>query len=266
MKFLMLCTAVVLPFRRKSPLTPELYKMINKYCRAVTRSDGQRYEELYDAVLEKLLANDCKLLFGVKSDESMSSWVKNVVRTTSVDLFRKIAGRPNWKQLGEHSQLISKLALRFGYPAEEVQRLLKEYPPHVEITLQEIDRIIHTIEGMGRVRFLSDDSLEFEQSKIEDNNMIPVRPDEALSVRENMQTLRLFLVRLSGDDKFLVSSFFGLEEEKLTLKEIAKILKSTETALQKQKDRLFEEFRTWLQKQNLSLDELIVRQARRSAS
>lgn len=265
MKFLLLCAAVVLPFRSKSPLTPELYKIIDKYCRAATHSDGQRYEELYDAVFEKLLANDCKLLHGVKSDEPMASWVKNVVRTTSIDLFRKIAGRPNWQKLGEHSQLICKLALSLGNPAEEVQRLLKEYPPNVEISLQEIDRIISNIEGMGKVRFLSDDTLEIEQSKSEDTNMIPVRPDEALSIKERTLTLRLFLMRLSGDDKFLISSFFGLEEEKMSLKEIAEILRSTETALQKQKNRLFEEFHRWMQQQKLSLDELTMQQTAGSA-
>jgi len=73
--------------------------------------------------------------------------------------------------------------------------------------------------------------------------------------REN--ALKLFLERLKPEDKLLVSLCFGLEGESMTMKEIAAVLDSTESALNKRKARIFEEFRTWLARQRVSLEELV---------
>jgi len=82
------------------------------------------------------------------------------------------------------------------------------------------------------------------------------------------KTIDLFLMRLSPENRLLISLFFGLDGNRLKLKEIAAMepFKCEEHALQNRKDRAIREFREWLAKQKLSLDELIVRQALRSAS
>ena len=275
MKLLFLCAALIVPFGRKSPLTAELYIQVQKLCRAATGADNGTlpYEELYDAVISKLIADDYRVLRAVKSDDPSFTWLRSVIRTTSIDLFRKSAGRPDWEKLGKHSRMICKLVLNFGYPAEEAQRLLWEHPPHYEISLEEIDRIVLEIQRLGRIKFNPDGTVEAVKQYCEESEMTEIdfvgnspAPDEMIFQNERMQALRLFLMRLSGSDKLLISQFFGLNSDRMTLKEIALILDSTETILQKRKDRLIFDFRNWLMTQKVSLDELICRQLARSAS
>jgi DNA-directed RNA polymerase specialized sigma24 family protein len=142
MKLFFMIAATVIPFRQKepeSPLTQELYKRIRKLCRAATGGDSGlyelRYEELYDAVMEKLLADDCKRLREVKNKDAMSLWLRTVIKNVSSDLTRKIKGRPDWEKFGDHSKLICTYVLKYEYPAEEAQLLLWEHPPHVEVSI-----------------------------------------------------------------------------------------------------------------------------------
>jgi RNA polymerase sigma factor (sigma-70 family) len=275
MKLLFLCAALAVPFARKSPLTAELYMQVQNLCRAATGADNGTlpYEELYDAVISKLIADDYRVLRTVKSDDPSFTWLRSVIRTTSIDLFRKSAGRPDWAKLGEHSRMICKLVLNFGYPAEEAQRLLWEHPPHYEISIEEIDRIVLEIQRLGRIKFNPDGSVHVVKQYCEENEMTEIdfadnspAPDDMIIHNERLQALHLFLMRLTGSDKLLISQFFGLNNDRMTLKEIAIILDSNETTLQKRKDRLIFDFRNWLMTQKVSLDELICRQLARSAS
>jgi DNA-directed RNA polymerase specialized sigma24 family protein len=87
---------------------------------------------------------------------------------------------------------------------------------------------------------------------------------DLLAQKEEQNIIQLFLSRLPSEDKLLISLFFGLDGERLKLKEIAAMLHSNETALQKRKDRCIAEFKEWLAKQKISVDELVCRQAARS--
>ena len=276
MKLLFLSAATVLPFGKKSPLTAELYTNLQKLCKAAAGTDdglqALRYEELYDAVFSKLIADDCRILHEVERDEFSNSWLKSVIRTTSIDLYRKKMGRPDWEKLGKHSRMICKLAINYGYPAEEVQRLLREYPPHVEISEEEVNRIVVEIREYERIK-ADPDGVDVVQMFEEDTEMTEIEfvdnspsQDEMMIQNERMQALRLFLLRLCGSDKLLISYFYGLDNVRMTLKEIALLLDSNETALQKRKDRLIFDFRNWLMKQKVSLDELICQQLVRSES
>ena len=276
MNLLFLSAALVIPFGKKSPLTADLYLNVQKLCRAAAGADDGsqtlRYEELYDAVISKLIADDCRILHEVEGDVHSYKWLKSVIRTTSIDLYRKQMGRPDWEKLGKHSRMICRLALNYGYPAEEVQRLLREYPPYVEISVEEIHRIVLEIKKYGRIK-TDPDAVHVVQAYDEETDMTEFEfvenspaQDDMMIHNERMQALHLFLMRLSGSDKLLISYFFGLDNVRMNLKEIAKLLDSNETTLQKRKDRLIFDFRNWLMKQKVSLDELICQQLARSAS
>jgi DNA-directed RNA polymerase specialized sigma24 family protein len=280
MTLLSICAAIVLPFVSKSPLTPELFQEVERLCKVAIggydESRRRRFEELSDAVISKLTADDCRVLRSVKTEEPSKAWLKTVIRTTDIDLYRKNNGRFNWNQYGEHSRMICNLVVNYGYPAEEAQRLLWEYPPHYEISVDEIKRIVWEIQSKGALRFRIDDNVTFESHDVETEmpditfaDESPLQDDiliEHTLKHDEMMAIRLFLLRLSGKDKVLISYFYGLGYAEVPLQEIADMLGSTVTALQKRKDRLIFDFRNWLMKQKISLDELICQQLARSAS
>ena len=144
--------------------------------------------------------------------------------------------------------------------------------PHVEISEEEVNRIVVEIREYERIK-ADPDGVDVVQMFEEDTEMTEIEfvdnspsQDEMMIQNERMQALRLFLLRLCGSDKLLISYFYGLDNVRMTLKEIALLLDSNETALQKRKDRLIFDFRNWLMKQKVSLDELICQQLVRSES
>src|SRR5689334_11972210 len=137
MTLIALCAAIVLPFRRQeklpagSVLTLELISRIRYLCAiaagnsggvSASRSDQGDFafvdyridpEELYSQVFFKLTDNDCELLRGVESDIPTNAWLKKVVRSTAVDMFRHELGRIDWEKLGNHAQLVCRLVITY---------------------------------------------------------------------------------------------------------------------------------------------------------
>ena len=287
MNFLLMCAAVVLPFRKKeeSPLTKELYKRIEKICRKVNGGDSGakqlKYEALFDAVIHKLMAENFKALRQCKDDPPSNSWLITIIRRLSIDQFRKEFGRVNKSDLDHQSKMICKLAFQYDYPPDEIRALLMSLPDYVEISIEEIEQIIEAHRLKPVKKSGKDDEIEIvslfdEETQMSEHIHIDKNdPDKVLSkggeIRDEQIAIELFLQRLTPVQRLMISMFFGLSGEKHTLKEIVDILfclgiETTETALQKQKGRAIDDFKEWLGKQKLSLDDLIVRQVARSAS
>jgi DNA-directed RNA polymerase specialized sigma24 family protein len=277
-----MCAAMVLPFRKKeeSPLTKELLRKIEKSCKQVARGDaGDRkihYENLYDAVIDKLMADDFRRLRKAAQDnengEITDAWLNMVITRTSVDLFRKGHGRNDWSHLEGMPKLICKLHYNFKYPEDEIKTLIHNHAGS-EITLPEIRLVI--ADNARKSTYNPDEAGEAVTIYDEENNMTTEVIDRTTAdtilerIAQNHEeelTIKLFLMRLDSSDKLLISYHFGLDGEKLKMKEIAAIVDDSVTALQKRKDKIIEEFYTWLSKQKLSLDDLIMQQVARSAS
>jgi len=159
MKLLFLLFAAVVPFRRSettdvsgSLLTPSLVSRLRRLCIIATggRSGQADFtpedlrmdpEELYNQVFFKLTDNDCEALRNITTEIPTNSWLKRVIRSTAVDMFRHELGRVDWDRLGEHSQLVCRLVITYDYPPDEARELLlNQYGIHISVS--EIERIV----------------------------------------------------------------------------------------------------------------------------
>jgi|GEM_PF-3716778 len=285
MKLLALCAATILQFGKKKEtlFTRELLQRVQQKCReAVGWGMGDKeiaYENLCDAVVDKLMADDCRRVQEAmdRNEEGKvtDALLNSVVKTSSIDLFRKANGRSDWAHLDGLPKLICRLHYTFRYPAAEVTRLVSEYCGN-EITLDEVCRVIeanarkssHDPNAIGDVVMHYDEDTMIADFEVVDRRTAETVNDMFDNEQHEEKTIDLFLMRLSPENRLLISLFFGLDGNRLKLKEIAAMepFKCEEHALQNRKDRAIREFREWLAKQKLSLDELIVRQALRSAS
>ncbi|GAM11197.1 hypothetical protein OR1_03507 [Geobacter sp. OR-1] len=288
---------VVLPEATSAALvTPELLTRLRRYCViAVGAQGGERSrgndlpgeftadggnrmdpEELYNAVFFKITDDNCRELRAVSSGTPTNDWLKKIVRTTAIDLLRQERGRIDWDKLGKDARLICRLVITYGYPADEARELLQAHYG-IDSSLSEIDRIVEAVRGKARLKADPEGGIDVRQMIDEETGMteqifIDNRHDPEQLVASHQETvtrdntLQLFLTRLKPDDRLLISLNFGLDGQELTLKEISGIMASTETALQKRKLRIIEEFRGWLGKQRLSLDELICHTSARSTT
>jgi DNA-directed RNA polymerase specialized sigma24 family protein len=300
MKLLALCLATVVKLSQSgrgnsspvepppgSPMTKALYDRIERLCQVTVGEkssfvDGRqvRAEELRDMVVKKLLAEDCRRLKQFEGEPPPKSWLCAIIRNASIDLYRMEHGRIDKSRMSETEEMIYRLAIQFEYPSEEIRDLLKKLPESLDISLEEIERMIEKVRPKPRRQ--SDPNSSIEVIKMYDSeedmeNIYTDRNDpekllmKGREIRNEQLKTELFLDRLEPYMRLVISMFFGIGGDKYTLKEIADVLyclgiETTETALQKQKNRTIEEFRAWLAKQKLSLDELIVKQTARSAS
>lgn len=307
-----LCMAVVLPIFRseippelpktsESPLTEELYDQIKYYCaKAVGRTKqtvgyDSVVDDLFDNVMKKLMKNDFKLLREIHTEKPSKLWLKGVIASVSTDMLRSNRGRIAWKELGPYAKDINDLSRNYFFTIDQIIDYL-QINKNVTMSHEEISKLLNVIDSKYVVKHhpdwhVTEDDIYNEETGMSETEFMStdMGADEAVAKQEITIIVRQFLEKLSEDDRFLISAFYGSEDDEMTLKEIAAILndsrskqqlkqesnpkvvnlpqrEATETSLQKRKGRIIKEFEGWLEKQKVSVNDLIMQQVARRSS
>jgi len=222
-------------------------------------------ETLFNEVLERLTANDYKVLRGFKEQSKITTYFTTIIAHLVVDIQRKHKGRIRVKEradkMGPLGKKLYDLVFIKGFPVEEAYEYLKENHRITE-TLEEIEAMVDKIKGRPRA-YKGGPAEGSEQPEIKSVLGSGDNQEEGVIGKETEElvkgVLNEVLSELSNEEKFIIRMRFPLseDEEPKDLSEIAKILGITTKAVDSRIRRILAKCKERMLKYGLSFDDFI---------
>lgn len=229
--------------------------------------------ELSSLVLDKLEANDFKVLRDFQGKSKLTTYLTAIISRAAVDMLRQKYGRSRQteraKALGPLGEKVYKIVFQQGLSLVEVQKdfLHRRLPVPTDEAIQEA---IHKIGGTGKIPaeapdiktgYLrpADNPREKAVVEVPDNSGNPEKTLEDQTRRQTVdQVLSELVDGLSGEDRMILRMRFGLGEQENPRKipDIAAALRLSPKTIYKRIDTILGKCRKRLALKGVTIHDL----------
>ena len=225
----------------------------------VVSSDEVDSESLVNDVIDRLRADNYKVLRDFKGHSKLTTYIGTIISNLIVDLIRKQKGRNRAREraraIGPIGEKLYELVQEKGLPVEEAYEYLKKND-HIKESLKEIGTMVDTIRG-SKDCHMSVDAIEkplLASGNDPEKELVKKQKDELVQ-----RVLNQTLSELTNEEKFIIRMRFPLseEEEPKGIPEIARILGLTEKAVDSRIRRILTKCKEIVLKNGMSITDLI---------
>lgn len=231
-------------------------------------------DELLNEVLDRLKKDDYKALREYRHKSKLTTYLATIISHLLVDIIRSKKGRDRSLEraqaLGETAERLHDFVVVQGIPLSAAHGVLLE-SFGISETMERLQEMLTQMRGRSKVFAAAGDGdtlLVAGKEMNSDEGIELVQPDPTPNAEEMLSSLqrrdltqrvvRDLLDGLSGEEKFMISCRFPLDEqEPKSMCEIAILLGLTEKAVDGRIRRILTRLREMLLEKGLSLDDLI---------
>jgi RNA polymerase sigma factor (sigma-70 family) len=221
-------------------------------------------ETLFNELLDRLTANDYKVLREFKKQSKITTYFTTIISHLVIDIQRKHKGRSRAKErakaMGPIGEKLYELVLEKGFPVQEAYEYLKENH-HITETPEEIEALVDKIRGRPRA---SKGPTESSGQTNKKSGLVSKGNQEGDVIRKQTEALvkevlNEVLSELSNEEKLMISMRFPLseDEEPKNLSEIAQVLGITAKAVDSRLRRTLTKLKEKMLRRSLSFDDFI---------
>jgi len=224
--------------------------------------------ELFNRVLDKLQANDFKILAQFKGDSKLSTYLSAIISRQAVDMIRQKRGRSREKEraraMGPLGEQIFKMVFQNGMtPQSVLEELVGQFGDR--ITLEKVETIVSKIKGRERLDHTGGDIQAGKmdpgtgQVQVTDPGQGPEEVVMAEVRRDNIQTaVGEVIKQLKGEERLLLRMRFPPgDNEPLEIDKISRILGVSPKAVYNRLSRLLKKCRDLMLKNGVNPDVLL---------
>ncbi|HLP46731.1 MAG TPA: sigma-70 family RNA polymerase sigma factor [Candidatus Kapabacteria bacterium] len=261
----------------------EHFQFIEKQCfKAVRLKLGDRLSpgnalnienealELSNRVLDTLKQNNYRVLREFKGNAQLTTYLTAIVSRQAVDLIRKKLGRgrekERAKELGDTGLILYQRVIKDGYSPQEVFVEIQEKTGHPG-SLQELEAMVQKIKGKNPGIDCNDNSVVKNGTSIdEEQYVIPDTKSDPQTIfmekqrhQEIDSIIQGIITQLTGEERLLLRMRFPFtgDEKPKSVEQIAAALEITPKAVYKRIARLIKKCRAQLDRQGVTINELL---------
>jgi RNA polymerase sigma factor (sigma-70 family) len=233
--------------------------------------------ELSNSVLDTLQKDNYRVLKEFKGNSRLTTYITAIISRQAIDSIRKKLGRDREKdrakELGEIGILIYQRIIKDGYPIADAFNELRESHGFTG-TREQLEEMIRKIKGKNPGPHLPGTSQPLNGSSVvkngktinEDEYVVPdTKSDpqviliETQRKRKMHEIIRTIITDLNGEERLLLRMRFptGEDEKPRSVEQVSKVLGITQKAVYKRIDRLLKKCRNTLDREGVSVNELL---------